>query len=355
MQETKYQSALHAFAVLTAIATLVLICLGGLVTSHGAGLAVPDWPNSYGYNMFLFPISMWVGGIFYEHTHRLFASGVGMLTGILALWLWLRDQRKWVRWLGVLAFVLVGVQGVLGGLRVVWLKDDLGLVHGALAQVFLVLVSVIALVTSRYWLNEKRWIEVEPDHHGLRWFILGTTFLILAQLMVGAAMRHRHAGLAIPDFPAAHGRVWPATDAASLARYNRERPEVRAMNAVTAYDVHLQMLHRMVAAAIVAAVGICLALARRSLGSQHPITRVAWIWVFLVAVQVGLGAFTIWSGKAADVATAHVAVGSVTLTVGGLLSLVVMRQLGPARERKRVGAAAWSQSDPGPAPVGRTH
>src|ERR1043165_1879407 len=95
---------LHRFAMLTALATVVLIGIGGLVTSHEAGMAVPDWPTSYGYNMFLFPISKWIGGIFYEHTHRLAASAVGVLTTILAVWLWIKEERRWVRWLGVAAF-----------------------------------------------------------------------------------------------------------------------------------------------------------------------------------------------------------------------------------------------------------
>src|SRR5512147_1858483 len=109
---------LHRFAVLTAATTLALIWIGGLVTSHGAGMAVPDWPTTYGYNMFFFPISKWVGGIFYEHTHRLVASGVGFLTVILAVWLWVKESRPSLRWLGVLAVFLVMLQGVLGGLRV---------------------------------------------------------------------------------------------------------------------------------------------------------------------------------------------------------------------------------------------
>jgi heme a synthase len=350
MSKDKYGSALHWFAVLTTVATLVLICFGGLVTSHGAGLAVPDWPNSYGYNMFLFPVSMWVGGIFYEHTHRLVASGVGLLTGILAVWLWAKDSRKWLRWLGVLAFVLVVVQGVLGGLRVVLLKDQLGLVHGALAQIFLALVAAIALFTSRYWLKEWPRSGAAPDSGGLRWLILGTTGLILAQLLVGAAMRHRHAGLAIPDFPTAHGRVWPASDAESVSRYNRERIEVRALNPITAYDIQLQMAHRFVALGIVVAVGACVIRARRRLGGHHLITRTGWLWAGLVVVQIGLGAFTIWSGKAADVATAHVAVGSLTLCVGGLLSLLAMRQLGPVRtEDRQAEAVSWSRAHSRPA------
>src|ERR1039458_4412093 len=91
---------LHRFAVFTAIATLGLVGIGGLVTSHGAGMAVPDWPNTYGYNMFFFPISLWMGGVFYEHTHRLAASGVGLLTVVLALRLYGRSARPVMRWAG---------------------------------------------------------------------------------------------------------------------------------------------------------------------------------------------------------------------------------------------------------------
>ena len=100
-----HNSCLHRFAVLTAIATLGLIGIGGLVTSHGAGMAVPDWPNTYGYNMFFFPISQWVGGIFYEHTHRLAASAVGLLTVVLALWLYGRSARPLMRWAGLVLLV----------------------------------------------------------------------------------------------------------------------------------------------------------------------------------------------------------------------------------------------------------
>src|SRR5438132_5519456 len=92
---------LHRFAVLTAVATMLLLGAGGLVTSHGVGMAVPDWPNTYGYNMFFFPISKWIGGIFYEHTHRLVASGLGLLTTILALWLHGYKSRPLLRYGGI--------------------------------------------------------------------------------------------------------------------------------------------------------------------------------------------------------------------------------------------------------------
>src|SRR5436309_3580797 len=101
MSASTYNPWLNRFTILTAIATLALIRIGGLVTSHEAGMAVPDWPNSYGYNMFLFPVSKWMGGIFYEHSHRLAASVVGLLTTILCLWLWVRETRSRQRWVGI--------------------------------------------------------------------------------------------------------------------------------------------------------------------------------------------------------------------------------------------------------------
>src|SRR5438309_9679991 len=103
---------LNRFAWLTCIATLLLICSGGMVTSKNVGLAVPDWPTTFGYNMFLFPVSNWVGGILFEHTHRLLGSLVGFLTIILAVWLWLRDERRWVRSLGMIAVAGVILQGI---------------------------------------------------------------------------------------------------------------------------------------------------------------------------------------------------------------------------------------------------
>ena len=144
---------LYWFAVLTALATLALIGIGGLVTSHEAGMSVPDWPTTYGYNMFLFPINKWLGGIFYEHSHRLLASLVGLMTTILAVWLWLKDRRPWMAWLGVAAFLLVVAQGVLGGLRVTMHMDSLGIYHATIAQLFFVLTCAIALFTSRWWVN----------------------------------------------------------------------------------------------------------------------------------------------------------------------------------------------------------
>src|SRR5437870_12319191 len=114
--EPKSMSCLNRFAWFTAFATLLLICSGGMVTSKGVGLAVPDWPTTFGYNMFLFPASKWIGGIFFEHTHRLIASTVGFLTIFLAAWLWRGQDRQSLRNFSLIAVASVVLQGTLGGL-----------------------------------------------------------------------------------------------------------------------------------------------------------------------------------------------------------------------------------------------
>ena len=269
-----YNPWLHRFILVTAAATFLLLGSGGMVTSHEAGMSVPDWPNTYGYNMFLFPVSKWVGGIFYEHTHRLLASGIGLLATVLAVWLWRKDARAWMRWLGVLAFVLVALQGVLGGLRVTLQMDKLGIVHGALAQLFFVLICALALFTSRWWQNLQTGRAGSPlpavsadgvtrPGGSLRTLVLAATILIFLQLILGATMRHQHAGLAVPDFPAAYGKIWPDTSAAAVARDNADRMEVISENPITAFQIVLQMVHRLVALAIFILVAVCAWMARK--------------------------------------------------------------------------------------------
>ncbi|MGA9453497.1 MAG: COX15/CtaA family protein [Verrucomicrobiia bacterium] len=341
-----YNPWLHRFILVTAAATFLLLGSGGMVTSHEAGMSVPDWPNTYGYNMFLFPVSKWVGGIFYEHTHRLLASGIGLLTTVLAAWLWLGDSRKWMRWLGVLAFVLVALQGVLGGLRVTLDMDKLGIVHGALAQLFFVLTCALALFTSRWWQNVAQASRL-PDQNtlpsaagtaALHWLVLFTTLLIFLQLVLGATMRHQHAGLAIPDFPAAYGKIWPDTGAAAVALYNEHRMSVVAENPITAFQIILQMAHRLVALAIFVLVAVCawrahrcssrLSVSESGLKVELQLARrLSLFWLVLIVGQIALGAATIWSNKAADVATAHVLVGALALVTGALGCIIAF---GPA-------------------------
>lgn len=310
------------FAWGTAAATLVLICFGGLVTSHGAGLAVPDWPNTYGYNMFLFPVSRWVGGIFYEHTHRLVASAIGLLTVIQAVWVWRTVKVRWLRWLAVGAVAVVILQGVLGGLRVTLLKDELGLVHGALAQSFFCLMVAMALfLTPGFWrLDPGAGARLGVAEKWL-WAAVALVFL---QLLLGAAMRHRHAGLAVPDFPLAYGRLWPATDPASMARYNGARMETRAVNDLKPADIHLHMAHRFNALFVAGALWVAAVRLRRGC-DLAVVRRTTVAWQGLLVSQLFLGAWTVWSNKAADVATAHVAVGSLVLAVGVGLGVTCRR------------------------------
>jgi cytochrome c oxidase assembly protein subunit 15 len=312
---------LFRFAVLTAFATFLLIGLGGLVTSHEAGMSVPDWPTSYGYNMFALPIKFWKGGAFFEHTHRLLASAVGLLTTILAIWLWLKDSRQWMRWLGIAAFLGVIAQGVLGGLRVDLVNAQLGIFHGILAQAFFVLMCAIALFTSRAW---RAWTAREGFFvpRGLRSHVLFVTVLIFVQLLIGATMRHQHAGLAIPDFPAAYGKLWPDTSAAAVAGYNAHRMEINGENPITAFQIILQMIHRLVAVLILIGVAAAAWLAWKRLGGKDSLAKLAIFWLALILAQVALGAATIWTNKAADVATAHVMVGALSLVTGALWCLI---------------------------------
>ena len=222
MSVPKSVTWLHRFAWFTAVATLLLICSGGMVTSKGVGLAVPDWPTTFGYNMFLFPVSKWVGGIFFEHTHRLIASTVGFLTIILAVWLWLAESRRWVRMLGFAALGAVILQGVLGGLRVTMLKDEIGIFHACLAQAFFGLLIIIALATSRFW-QRARSPPVALARIATGDLALLTTGLIYVQLALGATMRHQHRDLAILDFPTAYGQWIPDTSPAAIARINAAR------------------------------------------------------------------------------------------------------------------------------------
>lgn len=345
---------LHRFAVATAGATFVLIWMGGLVTSHGAGMAVPDWPTTYGYNMFFFPPSYWVGGILYEHSHRLVASGVGVLTVILSGWLWATEKRRWLRRLGAIALMAIVVQGVLGGLRVTQMKDIIGVFHATLAQLFFVLVSLIALFTSSKWERIKAQNLSVYLKGSVRYSVLAVTGLILLQLLLGATMRHQHAGLAIPDFPTSYGRLWPAMDATSVAAYNRQRTEATALNPITSGQIALQLAHRGIAFVILLSIASVAATLRRHLGAATLVSRISAGWLALALVQAGLGAATIWTNKAADIATAHVGGGALTLLTGAFLSCILLaynHRDQPATMVAKMGATPAQPSRPAGLPA----
>ena len=314
---------LHRFAWFTASATLLLICSGGMVTSKGVGLAVPDWPTTFGYNMFFFPVSKWVGGILFEHTHRLLGSTIGLLTIILAVWLWRSSAERWVKRLGWASLGAVILQGVLGGLRVTLLKDQIGIFHACLAQAFLGMLVIIALATSPFWRKLSRSAAQIPSQ-SLTILALAISGLIYAQLALGATMRHQHRDLAIPDFPLAYGQIIPATDAATLARINVAR-EAQAMSEVSAAQIWLQMAHRFLAAIIGLTILAFFFVVRHERAVAPALRFLSSFWLLLVAGQITLGAWTIWSNKAADIATAHVAVGAVTFATGVVVCAVLLR------------------------------
>jgi cytochrome c oxidase assembly protein subunit 15 len=192
-------------------------------------------------------------------------------------------------------------------------------------------MCAIALFSSRWWMELERRSDTQqqPLSKGilpLRRLVLFTTILIFGQLIVAATMRQQHAGLSIPDFPLAYGKIWPDTSAAAVQSYNEHRMNVIAENPITAFQIILQMLHRLVALAIFVLVVVNAWQAERRLGKKDSLAKLALFWAGLIIFQTLLGAATIWSNKAADVATAHVLVGALSLATGALWCVIAFRR-----------------------------
>jgi heme a synthase len=288
---------LHRFSQFVVACTVILILAGSLVTSHDAGLSVPDWPTSYGWNMFTFPPSMWVANILYEHGHRLIASTVGFLTIVLAIWLWIAEPRGWIRWLGVGALGAVIAQGVLGGLTVLFfLPPAVSTAHAGLAEIFFCLTVAIALFTSPGWNTA----DTAVDAPALRRLATWTTILIYTQILIGATMRHTGAGLAIPDFPLMFGGVVP----------DHWDPKIA-----------IHFAHRVGALVVTLAIVGTAAFVRARHRRQREITRPALMLLALVAAQVTLGALTVLSRRDPWINSFHVVCGAMVLTTSLVLTL----------------------------------
>jgi len=191
MIRTSYNPWLHRYTILVALATFLLVIAGALVTSNDAGLSVPDWPTSFG----TFHMPRMVGGVMYEHGHRMIAGAVGILTIILALWLWRSDSRRWVRRLGGAAVLAVVAQAILGGITVLhFLPPPISVAHACLAQLFFCTVVSLAVFTQADWRWDETKIE-DPSQPPLRRIAVGTTVAIFIQLMLGAAFRHHGLGV----------------------------------------------------------------------------------------------------------------------------------------------------------------
>ncbi len=304
---------LHRFAVFTAGATLFLIMAGGLVTSTGSGLSVPDWPLSYG---MIFPPM--VGGIFYEHGHRMIATLVGFLTVVLAIWLHLREPRKWVRNIGLVALLAVIVQGVLGGLTVIFLlPTGVSVAHASLAQTFFCLTLSIAVFTSQSW---KECVEASGSSEtksGKRPALLATA-VIYIQLIIGAFVRHTESGLAIPDFPLSFGHLIPPFSSLTV---NPNAPFPISLETFQS-RVAIQFLHRLWAGVVLVIVGWTAARFLRDYSDRITLVGPAILMMVLVLIQVMLGASVIWSEKGVAVTTAHVVVGASILGSSLVLTLL---------------------------------
>lgn len=275
---------LHLYASCLAAATLALIFIGGLVTSTGSGLAVPDWPLSFGQ---FFP--RMVGGVFYEHGHRMVAAAVGALTVGFAIATWLTETTVLVRRLALAAIGTVVAQGILGGLTVIFLLPPaISSAHACLAQAFLCITVTLAVVTGPDWTLSAR-PAADP---GLTRLTIATAATVYCQLILGAVMRHTGAGLAIPDFPLAFGRVVPPFDSAAIV-------------------IHFG--HRLGALAVLGMITWSAVRTLRTHAGERALVRPALLALGLVATQVTLGALTIWTQKAVLPTTTHVAVGAAIL------------------------------------------
>ena len=319
---------LRIFSKLVCGSTFFLIFAGSLVTSTGSGLAVPDWPLSYG---MVFPPM--VGGVFYEHGHRMIATIVGFLTLVLAVWLVVREKRTWVRVLGCFALAMVIFQGVLGGITVLYfLPTAVSVSHAVTAQTFLVMTIVLAYSLSRERALRKEDLFEERKNPATSWCI-ATFLLIYGQLILGAVMRHTGSGLAIPDFPTVGGSWLPHFGTETLYAINDWRFE-HDLPSITSSQCMIHFAHRIGALFILfALIGLNVTWYQQNRTMRHRRGNI-WLLNFFFFVQVLLGAFTIWSQKAPMVTSLHVTTGAFMLGVSSLFSLrclpTTRRGTGPA-------------------------
>jgi cytochrome c oxidase assembly protein subunit 15 len=296
--------ALRIYAQCVAACTGLLVFAGGLVTSTGSGLAVPDWPLSYGELM-----PPMVGNVRFEHGHRMVATAVGLLTVILALWAWRREPSPVVRRLGWIALAAVVLQGVLGGLTVLFfLPAPISVAHGTLGQTFFCITVAIAVLTSAGW---QRPVVRRLDTGGgvsLRALAVACTAAVYVQLILGAVMRHREAGLAISDFPLAFGRLIPPFTSPEIAIHYAHRVWAIVVTALAAWLVWRSV---------------------RTHGDEPALRRPALLLALLVVAQIALGATTIWTHKAALPATLHVLNGALVLATSLVLAMQAFHCVAP--------------------------
>lgn len=311
---SKGSKFLAYFSKWVCFSTLGLIFVGGMVTSTSSGLAVPDWPLSYGT---LFPPM--IGGVFYEHGHRMVASSVGffMLSLVIALsWV---EQRKWVKILGWVSLLIIILQGILGGITVLFfLPKPISILHGILAQTFFILTIVLA-----YSLSQERTMRENRISYVSSAFLkmnLGCCLLIYVQLILGALMRHTGSGLAIPDFPTMGEQFIPSFNETMLQKINTWR-FMQNLEPVNIMQIIIHFLHRLWSLIIALAVIGLNVLGFKYEREQKNVLATLVLLDCLVVLQIILGIITLLSGKDAVTTSLHVATGAAALGASILLLL----------------------------------
>jgi len=296
-RSSAYKAGLAGFSFLTYAATLVLLYAGGFTTTIGAGMVFPDWPLSNGS---LNPPGWTTDqAMMAEHGHRLLGATVGTLLIVLCVWMARAEGRVWLRRLSYVGLGLVIFQGLLGGLRVLLVNVDLAIVHGVTAQVFLCLLTAIAVAGGRWWFAVPARIDDAAERarwRGLRQAGTLLCALLIVQLVLGALMRHKGAGLAIPYFPhaAPTGSFLPT-----------------AWNWATG----LHYAHRVLAGVIAIYLVVWVVRVWRTPGVTPAVRKLCAAALVLLCVQVALGAEIIWSVRAPLQTTLHVLNGAVLLSV----------------------------------------
>ena len=302
----------------TVFFTLFLIFVGALVKSHEVGLSVPDWPTTYGKQMFAFPLSDMVGGIFYEHGHRMMATFVGFITLVQTICLGFSNQQRWVKKTAYASLLLVIIQGIFGGITVLFfLPPVISIIHGVLAQTFFVLTILIA-----YGISNERSRRIEDNESlEVKKYSLIILVMVYIQLILGALMRHTASGLAIPDFPTMGGAWIPTFSDTMINNINVILFDMD-IDMVNRYQVIIHFTHRLGALIISGTIGYFLYRHGYLIKKNQIVMKtVRWIIILLLA-QLTLGVFTILSEKSPYIASFHVVVGAAFL---GLCTLIVLR------------------------------
>jgi len=301
--------------------TLFLIFLGALVKSTESGLSVPDWPTTYGKFMFAYPLNKMAGGIKYEHTHRLLASVVGALTYILMIWLFcIKTLPVWLKRTGIVASVAVSIQGLLGGLTVLYfLPVWLSTLHGVIAQTFFLIVILIAYILSVE--HQQRW-NMEDEIYNPLFLRLAIVLMVMIfiQLIIGNIMRHAQAGLAIPDFPTMGWSFFPTFDQTWLNRINAWRFE-NNLDPVNMGQVMIHLCHRCWAFLILINILWLNHVAYKECLDRPVILKTLYWLNIAVILQITLGISTVLSHKEVYTTTIHVTMGAIVLALSFLMVL----------------------------------